>query len=349
MTAPNLRLIDVSGNGSGRGAMHGEELREPIAEALERWRELVAERDQVRPDDYVREFLGNTGFVQTVTRLAPDLYDEVLGIAAGSNQPVDDVVAYNFMDEQWRFDRAAVTGCSVIGAVVDDSNEVLLSQNMDLPTSMGGSQTVLRIAADGDRPAQLVMTAAGLIGLLGVNAAGVACCVNTLRTLPAATTGMPVSFIARRILEHRDAASAGQFVTSIPHASGQHYGIADPTGLRGYECSSAGCVPGPAGEKQLLHTNHPLWWDNAGQFEEKAVTTYRRLESLEAGLAGVRKLGDVRPLLSSTANGLCVTPTPERNSATFCSAEFRLNSPPSVRVAMGRPDQAAWHSIDWAD
>ncbi len=341
------RLVDLAGDGRSRGTTHGETLRQPIAEALERWRHAIAEREQRKPDEYIRDFLGSTGFVRTVSRLTPGLYAEVLAIAAASNQPVDDVIAYNLMDEEWRHNDGS-TGCSVIGTVLD-SGDTLLSQNMDLPKTMGTSQAILRIAADRDRPARLVLTAAGMIGLFGVNSDGVGCCVNTLSELPSTRTGMPVAFIVRSVLEHRDAAAAGEYLRSVPHASGQHYGIADRHGLRGYEGSAAGCVAGPQ-DDHLVHTNHPLWGDASTETEteDKPPTTSRaRLRALEDGLGKVRASGDVEPLLSSRDTGLCVLPIPDKRAATFCSAEFTLTSPPSVRVALGRPDTAPWHPVPW--
>jgi isopenicillin-N N-acyltransferase like protein len=340
------RMVELHGTGRSRGAAHGEELRGLIADAMDRWRAHIAEQYGCRPERYVRDFLGSTRFVETVRSLSPDLFDEVVAIAAASNQPLDEVMAYNLMDEEWRHDHQPATGCSVIGAALDGGS-ILLSQNMDLPTSMGGSQAVLRIAAAGEQPAQLVLTAAGMIGLFGVNEAGVACCVNTLKSLPSSRAGMPVAFLVRLILGHRDAESAGRYLETVPHASGQHYAVADRRGVRGYECSADGCVSGPR-QDWLVHTNHPLWTDSAPTEETPPATSHTRLHALEAGLQGVRRSGDVEPLLSSTETGLCVPPTPDRSAATFCSAEFVLTSPPSIRIALGRPNEVRWQPVSWA-
>jgi isopenicillin-N N-acyltransferase-like protein len=343
------RLVELSGDGAARGAAHGEELREPIAETLEQWRHAVREHSGLDPALYVRNFLGSTGFVRTVGEHCPDLLEEVRAIALAGNQPVDDVLAYNFMDEEWVYARSGHGGCSTIGAAVEPDGTVILGQNLDLPTYMRDSQAILRIAAAGDEPAQLVLTAAGMIGLLGANMAGLACCVNTLYDLPAAGDGVPVAFIIRQLLKHHDAASAGRYLMSLPHASGQHYGIGDRHGLRGYECSAKGSVAGPADDK-LLHTNHVLWWpDHDAPDGGHPGTTEARLRALEAGLDEVRTTGQIRTLLSSTANGLCRLPIPAtRVTETFCGAEFTLSAPPVVRVTLGRPDKTAWRRVGWS-
>ncbi len=344
------RAVELSGDGAARGAVHGEELRSLIADTLERWRQRMAERGDGDPRRYVTAFLGSTGFARTVAELSPDLHAEVEAIAAASNQPRDDVLAYNLMDEEWRFVRSADTGCSVVGTVAEPGGNIVLGQNMDLPEWMQGSQALLRISAGDGHPEQILLTSAGMIGLLGVNAAGLACCVNTLSMLATRTSGMPVAFIVRELLQRRDTASAERYLMSVPHASGQHYAIADPRGLRGYECSADGCVPGPA-ESSLVHTNHPIWSTPGFSPADLPAdtTTYVRLHALAAGLEEIRASGRVEGVLSSTARGVCIPPDSPRPSATFCSAEFTMASPPAVRVALGSPDTTSWRPVPWID
>ena len=349
-----LRLLRVQGDGAARGKAHGEEFRDLISEAMERWREALALRENMPPARYIAEFLSSTGFAASAKELSPDLFAEVEGIAAGSGQPFDDVLVYNLMDEEWRYERDPNIGCSTIGTFIHDAGAhhdmAVLGQNMDLPATMRGSQIVLRIeSADG--PDQIVLSGAGMIGLLGVNSAGLGVCVNSVRALPSAAEGLPVAFVIRELLLRRDAAAAAAYLGSIPHASGQHYAIGDPTGIRGYECSSEGCVAGPE-SRQLLHTNHIMWSPyedaaNDSQHAFEAHGTHTRLTSLRNGVDQVRSFGDLQRLLSVTDNGLCVLPTPERQVETFCAAEFLLAVPPLVRVAAGRPDETQWQTIEW--
>jgi isopenicillin-N N-acyltransferase-like protein len=355
-SAGGLRLLRVKGDGAARGNAHGEEFRELVADAMGRWREALALREDMAPKEYIEDFLSSTGFAASAKELSPDLFAEVEGIAAGSGQPFRDVLVYNLMDEEWRYERDPNIGCSTIGTFIQDGGKdtatAVLGQNMDLPSAMGGSQIVLQIES-GEGPDQIVLSGAGMIGLLGVNAAGLAVCVNTLRALPAATEGLPVAFVIRELLLRRDAAAASDYLASISHASGQHYALGDPMGIRGYECSSEGCVAGPV-SRNLLHTNHILWSphdDDANQslhaFE--AHGTHTRLSGLQGGLDQIRSFGDMQALLSATDNGLCVLPTPARPAETFCAAEFLLTVPPVVRIAPGRPDQTPWQTIEWND
>ena len=353
--SPGMRLLRVQGDGAARGKAHGEEFRDLIGEAMERWREALALREKIPTERYIGDFLSSTGFAASAKELSPDLFAEAEGIAAGSGQPFDDVLVYNLMDEEWRYERDPNIGCSTIGTFLHDGGphhaRAVLGQNMDLPATMRGSQIVLQIE-NPDGPDQIVLSGAGMIGLLGVNAAGVGVCVNSVRALPSAEKGLPVAFVIRELLLRTDAAAAAGYLESVPHASGQHYAIGDPTGIRGYECSSEGCVAGPEG-RQLLHTNHILWSAyedaaNDSQHAFEAHGTHTRLTSLRNGLEQVRSFGDLQRLLSTTDNGLCVLPTPDRQVETFCAAEFVLAEPPLVRIAAGRPDQAPWQTIGWS-
>ena len=54
----------------------------------------------------------------------------------------------------------------------------------------------------------MVFTAAGIIGLMGVNDAGVGVVVNNLAMLPSSTTGLPVAAVARGVIDHDERASS---------------------------------------------------------------------------------------------------------------------------------------------
>lgn len=343
--------LDIHGDGHQRGEIHGEALRESIDEALDRWLSSIAERTKSNPREYVRDFLARTSYVSTVAERTPDLYAEVLGIARGSTQEPEHLLAYNFMDEEWRFRSESVDSCSVLATEHTEDGVVLLGQNMDLPAAMDGSQVALRIAAYEDDPAQIVLTGAGLIGLLGANRSGLACCVNNLGQLPWSPRGLPVAFVIREVLRTQNVQSAAAFLRSVPHAVGQHYAVADSSGARGLECSARGVVPGPE-TSLLVHTNHSLWdpvyADTRLPRERDSSGSRTRLRALQDAANQVVTATDLEELFSYNTE-LCVVPGPPLYSATFCSAVFRLESTPVVRASLGRPDRTLWHTIEWGE
>jgi isopenicillin-N N-acyltransferase-like protein len=338
-------IVECRGNGRARGRAHGEALRGPIGELLERWDADVAARGGVAPGQLVAALAGETGFVAAIVRHTPDLLEEVRGIAEASGFAFERILALNLMDEEWWF--AAPAGpreaCSLLAVAGADGHAPVLAQNMDLPELMDGAQAILRWD-DGAGGAGVALTAAGMIGLTGVNAAGLGVCVNTLAMLNHSPAGLPVAFVLRGLLERTSAAAAAAFLEDVPHASGQHYAVGDQDGVAGYECSAAGAVRSDDASGGLCHTNHPLRSSDieAGGRPGERDDSHARLAALQAAVPGVRSGPDCERLLADRQTPLCVIPTPGRPWITFGSIWAELGVPPRVRIAPGPPDRTTW-------
>lgn len=341
-----MTVIECAGDGRARGRAHGEQARDLIHAALDRWRNATSTRS--------REHLAATGLLATIEAAVPDLAEEIRGIAEAAAVPFAEILAYNFMDEQWWVHREHMElGCSVLGR--SDAGGVFLAQNMDLPEFMEGSQVVLRVRPEAG-PEALVLSSAGMIGLTGINAAGVGVCVNTLGMLHHNCAGLPVAAAIRGALVQSSRAAAAEFLHRISHASGQHYAVADAHGLHGVECSATQIVVScPTGSPLLLHTNHPLSNgdidpDAAHELERDGrITDSRvRLEFLEERATSVRDLTDAERLLTDRSAPLCVTPRHGRRTRTFGSVAFDLGTiPPRARFCLGLPDRQPWIEPGW--
>lgn len=354
-----MTVLDCSGYGRDRGRAHGEQARPLVAETIGRWAAatLGPDADGARTLAYAREFVAGTGLMGTVDRLLPDLGEEIRGIAEGSGLPFEVIAAYNLMDEQWWYDaerRApSPAGCSVLSRT--GRERTLLAQNMDLPTFMAGSQVVLRVDAPGE-PEALVLSSAGMVGLTGVNAHGVGVCVNTLLMLRHDCAGLPVAAVVRAALRSSTAADAVATLTSVPHASGQHYAVADRNGVTGLECSAAGCgvVPRPE-PTALLHTNHPLvsgdlsapsWvaLEEGGRIDDSR----KRLSFLEERAGGTSTPEDVLTLLSEPGTPICVGSFPGQPGETFGSVAYSLGGETTATFCLGRPDRTPWAAVPFS-
>jgi hypothetical protein len=126
-----------------------------------------------------------------------------------------------------------------------------------------------------------------MIGLMGVNAAAIGVCVNSLPQLPSAPEGLPVAFVLRRLLQAASLDEAADLALSLPHATNQHYLIAAPGRVRSFEASAQGVVeyPPPAPDR-VLHTNHPLAWPGGEDDAAYRENSQARLDALAARLAG---------------------------------------------------------------
>jgi len=350
-----MTVIDCAGDGRSRGRAHGEAARPLVRDAIARWEEATLAGQPQGADilDYARRFLASTGLMRAMEAAAPDLVAEIHGIAEATGLPEELVSAYNLMDEQWWYDlgrQQAEPGCSLVA--LHDNASTVLAQNMDLPSFMDGSQIVLRLSPP-DGPRMLLLSSAGLIGLTGVNSAGVAICVNTLLMLRSNPNGLPVAAVVRHALAQTSAAEARAVLKSVTHASGQHYAIADRHGVASFECSAGGCVPSSEpGAARLTHTNHPL---ASADFDDPSLEllesrgriadSRRRLMHLDDWLAAGGTSRDVVALLEEPDTPICIRPTPDWRGQTFSSVMFRLGDEAEAWFRLGKAGDAPWQRI----
>jgi hypothetical protein len=252
-----------------------------------------------------------TNFLDAIRQHCGDLHEEVRGLAQGCGQPFDLILAAQLMDEEWAFrsrvshNQKVAEKCSSI-AVATDSGITWIGQNMDLGCHTDGHQLVLRIAPAGCERGALVFTVGGMMGLLGVNACGVGICVNALPQLPTRPEGIPIAFMVRKLLQSRTAVEAVERLLSLPHATGQHYLIADPHCIKSFEASPEAVVeylsPNP---HRVLHTNHALAHPVALSPFLETTNTGIRLEALKRRLLGGEPdLATIMSALSSSDDAL---------------------------------------------
>jgi isopenicillin-N N-acyltransferase-like protein len=347
-----MKILDCRGTGTDKGRSHGEEARDLIRDAIARWADttLSSIHQHVSIRAYAVDFLNRTSLLTTARKETPDLVAEVEGIAEASGVPFELIAAYNLMDEQWWFDlgrNTAEPGCSAFSKKL--ARGMLLAQNMDLPAYMDGSQVILRI--DNGNTRSLVLSAAGLIGLTGINGAGFAICVNTLLMLNHNSAGLPVAFALRSALSKRNARQARLHLQGISHASGQHYAIADMDQTTSLECSKAGAVSVPV-DDVMLHTNHPLQsvdLDASVQIllEKRGRIAFskERLAALATTIGDLHEARHAVSLLSDPHLPICVVPTASSSTQTFGSVAYYLTEHPQAHFCLGKPGTAPWIEV----
>jgi hypothetical protein len=285
--------LDLSGEPRARGRAYGRALAPNIQAHLADWLDVVGTAIGGDPAPYVAAMLRDTDFRTASRDHTPDLLEEVEGIAEGAGAPADLVFALQLLDEEWAYRLRRSAGapklekCSSLAIVGQGDGPTWIGQNMDLGAYTDGHQALLRIASDARGPAALVFTVAGMVGLMGVNAAGVGVCVNSIPQLPSAATGVPVAFVLRRLLQARGLAEAVDLMFGLPHATNQHYVIAEPGAVRSFEAGSGGVTEfHPPERDRVLHTNHPLS-DGPAQAETEPArrNSVTRLASLRGRLA----------------------------------------------------------------
>ena len=338
----------------------GRAFREAIAghsEAL-----LSAWRKQGIDDplEHRARLLRETRFEDAIERHTPHLMREVEGIAAGSGLSRAEVYALQLLDDEWAFRRRVKDGpplqkCSTFAVRNDAAGVTWIGQNMDLGAYTDGLQRLVQHGPCDGRPAALVVSDAGILGLLGVNDSGVGVCVNSIPQVPSGAEGVPVAFVKRpTLLEARSAAEPAMGAVAALHASNQHYVIPRPQRLIvSLEASSEGVVALPlSAPDRSLHTNHPLASGN--RYPEGEENSVARLRSLENRLArGTPVLSDLKGALASCDDDhhpVCRLRSDELGPMSFTTAsmisELRGKAAPiEAWVSFGPPSQRDYRAF----
>lgn len=316
MNTDDLPLIRLEGAPRERGRRHGELLRPRIAELLERWGDFLESGYGIGRREYVERFRAGTRYERTCARHAPQVLEEVRGIAEGAAVPYDALLAFQHVNEEFelgpRFARdAAAQGeaCSTIVVPPSGGEPPLLAQNLDLPQYLDGFQTLLQVPCAGGEGEILVLAVPGMLSLMGCNSFGFAVCDNALVQLRTDPEGVPIFALYRMLLECRSLGEALGLVGRLPHAVGLNWVMGDPEGVAMVERSASEAVRyGPHADGNLVyHTNHPLacadWAPTGGgPAVRPGRSTYLRFAALHQRLHGLRARPTAEQLIEALAS-----------------------------------------------
>jgi hypothetical protein len=357
-----LKEITVHGTGYERGFQHGEQLKTDIAEIVAKWKAGTTAALGRAADETLDDFFEYADFTGAIKKWTPDLYDEVRGIADGSGQDFRDVFVLNLLDEFWVYvDSLENHHCSAMGVPATDGRPAIVAQNMDLERYTDGYQVLMRIPADARHPEQMILTYAGLIGLNGMNSAGVGVCVNTMMQLSASATGLPVAFVVRGLTGKSEKTNILEFVQEVEHASGQNYIIGIRDEVFDFEASAGKVVrfePGNA-NGTVYHTNHPLVNDDVKPWyasDSPAVSkdnrpepgnSQYRLEAVKKRVVGKRTLDgeSIKETLRSKdhkEHPVCRSNRKNKSAFTFASVIMTLSDNPILEIVAGPPDESEY-------
>lgn len=130
-------------------------------------------------------------------------------------------------------------GCTSLSHFDAATGQSLLAQNWDWQRAQGANLIVCHIAQQqGDRssssiPSIAMVTEAGIIGKIGLNANGVGCCLNAIRARGVDPTKLPVHFALRTVLEAASREEAVARVRALGVAGSAHILVGDAGGAMG--------------------------------------------------------------------------------------------------------------------
>lgn len=229
------------------------------------------ERVQHTVSAYMRLFEGFAGlgrgavfeqaerFMAAIASFAPHLLEEVRGIAEGAQCDTREIIAINARTELMYgiTNRPECTSIAVSGAASADGH-TRVAQNWDWHPSLIGALVLWLVKRD-DGPDLLTLTEAGIVGKIGINDAGLAMCINLLRSDgdsggPAA----PMHIILRRVLEEcHTVDEAIALLEKTPRCTSCNHMLADRGGsIADVEATPAGQWVHRPQKGLLTHANH---------------------------------------------------------------------------------------------
>ncbi|HEU0029327.1 MAG TPA: C45 family peptidase [Kofleriaceae bacterium] len=302
-----MRYLELpSGSPRTWGRIHGESFRGEVRALSEIRTYLCTKVGGFKDRDQVLR--AAAAHLPVLERYDAALYEELVGIAEGAAiAPELVVVANHYTDlrdldpdpARWRpapthDDPTAVggsagaeglggDGCSVVWAASPAGR--IVAQTWDMHATAIPYVMMLRVPEDDGRPAAMLLTVTGCLGMAGMNSARVAVAINNLFSTDA-TLGVVWPAVVRRALREATATAARDLIAGSPIGSGHHYFVADRRDAFAIEASGTRRKQVFGGGAAYCHTNHSLDADVAARSKVPATsTTYDRMRWLEGDLA----------------------------------------------------------------
>ncbi|MER5319313.1 C45 family peptidase [Streptosporangium roseum] len=375
--SPNpLPLVEISGAPRDRGRQYGEQAREPIHRALAYYTEAFGHSSGLTWGQVTDRA---TRWVEVSRGFAPDLVEEMEGIAEGAGLGLLDILALNargeiiYDDTFARMngadgaagDDGAPDGCTSFALLPEASGDghVYAGQNWDWRSGVADTVMVLRIVQP-PRPTVIMHVEAGQIGRQGANSAGIALNANGLGGRFDDAVGIPQTVIRRRVLDSPDLNAALEALTgSRAHIASN----ALITHREGFAIDLE-TTPGPVGwmyptDGLLVHGNHYQAFippQLAAAYRPAAADSLFRVPRAELGLRRCRDASgsdEARKLIRTAMSdhlgfpeSLCTHPDENRPAvrrwATLLSSCVDLTTGDYL-ITAGTPCDHEYDRVPW--
>ncbi|MGP9783576.1 acyl-coenzyme A--6-aminopenicillanic-acid-acyltransferase form [Arthrobacter sp. MYb211] len=296
-----LRTLEISGTPRERGRQYGQGAADLITKAISFYTEAF-DQQLGRSWEGMRERAA--AWVPLCAEKAPEIMEEIAGIAEGAGVQMLDILLLNLRGEVI-YDAAAlpapdedeVEGCTSFALLDSASGDghVYAGQNWDWRHGTRDTVLILRVVQD-PLPTLIMQVEAGQIGRHGANSAGIALNANGLGGRFGTALGLPQTFIRRMVLNQSEFADAlNTLVRTKTHiASNALLTFADGFAI------DVETTPGRSGwmyptNGLLVHGNHYQAFipaQLAESYQPVSVDSLFRVPRTEAGLSQVRMATD---------------------------------------------------------
>lgn len=364
-TSRELPVIALAGSTEEMGRQHATQAGELIRAAVPvRWRlclEATAADGNPRPEDEVRDLAQQCWDYHA--QALPELTSEVEAMAeAAGVDPLGLLIQNGYTDFRDCLHACATPdtptptppeGCTAfaIGASATRDGVPLIGQTWDMHCSALPYVVLLSLRPKGLPPA-LMLSLAGCVGMIGMNAAGLAVCTNNLHCRHG-QIGIFWPFLMRRMLVCETVAEAREVLMEFPVAGGHNYLFMDASGA----VAEIERLPGITRERTpdpvrgwTAHTNHCT--DPVLIEQERVDSVVGRASSGErlrqaeefldrrTGKIGIEDLMELTALEPpGSLHSVCMRPVPDFDVQT-CAALVMAPSRREFHAAWGRPSES---------
>ena len=190
-----LKVVEVSGNHYEMGRQYGAACPE-IARLLDTTCQLFGGRQKV--DNLLKKFAPL--YLPAIEKYAPEIAEEMRGMADGAQVDFQDIL---FLNITYEISVPSVMGgCTAFAAAGEATadGEVIAGQNFDFIHQWEEFIVLLKMEPSFG-PRVFALTAAGCLGLIGFNSAGISVDLNLLKNQESMTPdgGVPTHVILRKI------------------------------------------------------------------------------------------------------------------------------------------------------
>ena len=363
-------IVDVSllAGATARGHAYGAACAAQIAISVNTYTQTFAAHDISWETARARAM----HYLSVISALDASLVDELEGIAQGSGQPLDVILALNCRTEILPAsflgnpaDAAPAQDLSectamCVSASASENGGAWMAQNWDWVGRQRAALVLLR-TVDSAGTAILTLTEAGMLAKIGLNAHGFALGLNIVRSqLDGAQIGLPVHIVLRHLLSCTSIAQARvrlKALGSLGFGASSNVPCADAHGEAVcFEIAPAGWAEHASSTGVVVHTNHFLCESLVPQQAPLTafVSSPSRLATAE-GYAQPRPIGfsHLQTFLRDESDGflsICRQPNPQLPADTRIESVAGIII--SVRerrmwVAPDVPSRVAFEAIDF--
>lgn len=255
-------FVEIGGSPADRGRSYGEQARDRIGLSIQLYADQLGKYGFGASD--IDRLAGT--FLPQLTNWAPDLVEEMEGIAQGARGTLPEIVMINARTEMLQLARREKgivddepDGCT--GAIIlpeaAGAGRLIHGQNWDWRAECVDTSVIVAIKRT-DGPDLLTFTEAGGLARSGFNSAGIAITANYLESdRDYRNIGIPLPFIRRRALEARHFAHAIRIVATTPKSGSNNMMLSTAEGFAiDLECAPDETFAIYPQNGLIVHANH---------------------------------------------------------------------------------------------